>query len=140
MKNPLVFFEIKKNNFAKRFYSKKELNIMNFGRYNYDVIWKAIINRKNNDKKTLQGGFVDWDNSPRIGKRALVFHGSTPEKFQKYLSLLIKKLKKENKDLLFITAWNEWAEGSYLEPDEKHGYKYLEAVNNALIENGENNE
>lgn len=139
MKNPLVF-EIKKNNFAKRFYSKKELNIMNFGRYNYDVIWKAIINRKNNDKKTLQGGFVDWDNSPRIGKRALVFHGSTPEKFQKYLSLLIKKLKKENKDLLFITAWNEWAEGSYLEPDEKHGYKYLEAVNNALIENGENNE
>lgn len=34
-------------------------------------------------------------------------------------------------------AWNEWGESGYLEPDEKYGYKMLEAVHDALQENGE---
>ena len=40
-------------------------------------------------------------------------------------------------DMLFITAWNEWAECGYLEPDEKYQYGYLEAIKNALITNRE---
>ena len=41
------------------------------------------------------------------------------------------------KDFIFVTAWNEWAECGYLEPDEKYKYGYLEAIHKALKENGE---
>ena len=34
-------------------------------------------------------------------------------------------------------AWNEWGESGYLEPDTKWKYGFLEAVKDALIENGE---
>lgn len=34
--------------------------------------------------------------------------------------------------MIFMYAWNEWAEGGYLEPDEENGYGYLEAVYEAL--------
>ena len=42
-----------------------------------------------------------------------------------------------HKDMLFVAAWNEWAEGSMLEPVSINGYGYLEALKNALEKNGE---
>ena len=57
-----------------------------------------------------------------------------------YFSKQIKNTKENyKKDYIFLFAWNEWAESGYLEPDEKYKYKYLEALREALIENGEFN-
>lgn len=35
-------------------------------------------------------------------------------------------------DMVILFAWNEWSEGGYLEPDEKWGYGYLEAIKRAI--------
>lgn len=74
---------------------------------------------------------VDYDDSPRRGKNAIIFDGVTPEKFGKYLREYILKSAKENKEFVFVTAWNEWGEGNHLEPDDRYGYRWLEAVQNA---------
>ena len=45
---------------------------------------------------------------------------------------LIKITRKQNKEFIFLTAWNEWGEGAYLEPDEKNGMAYINALFRAV--------
>lgn len=102
----------------------------------YDSLVKTSISSSPLNKKAIPGVFTDWDNTARRGKNATLFVGGNPEKFKDYLSMQIKRAKEVyNKDMIFINAWNEWAEGAYLEPDKKHGYAYLQAVKDALKEN-----
>ena len=106
--------------------------------YSYDDAWNRILKLHPIDEKSIPGAFVDWDNTPRYGGKGSLYVGVTPEKFQNYLSKQIKHAKQEyKKDMIFIFAWNEWGEGGYLEPDKTNGYKMLEAIKNALIENNE---
>lgn len=105
----------------------------------YDQVWSCVLGRTNvrKDKKIFPGAFVDWDNTPRRGNQSLIYIGSSPEKFSNYLSHQIQKaINLYNSEFLFINAWNEWAEGTFLEPDKKYGYQYLEAVKTALEKNG----
>ena len=76
----------------------------------------------------------NWDNTPRAGERGLVLHGSTPDLFRQILRKafsLVEHLDHENR-IVFIKAWNEWAEGNYLEPDQKFGRGYLEVIRQEL--------
>ncbi|HEL2315798.1 MULTISPECIES: glycosyltransferase WbsX family protein [Streptococcus] len=99
----------------------------------YDELCTAIINRKGEDEKSVAGMFVDWDNTPRRGNRGRVCLGSTPEKFKYYMTKQVKNVQETyQNDMIFIFAWNEWAEGGYLEPDEKNKYGYLEALKESL--------
>ena len=84
---------------------------------------------KPESEKVIPGAFVDWDNTPRKGERGFVIEGFSPQKFAYYLAQQTERANKVyNKDMLFLFAWNEWAEGGYMEPDEKNGYQKLEAV------------
>jgi hypothetical protein len=97
--------------------------------YRYDEIWSNIIHRTRPDGRMhFLGGFVDWDNTARKGKNGRVIQGASPEKFEKYLKEQMEIAKRSGSFFVFINAWNEWGEGTYLEPDQRYGTAYLEAV------------
>ena len=102
--------------------------------YDYDTVWQKILERAkyNRDKNCLYGGFVGYDDTPRRGLRGNVILGATPEKFSKYMLSLLEICNKNDKKFIFLTAWNEWGEGAYLEPDVEFHYEYLEALKYAL--------
>lgn len=79
----------------------------------------------------------NYDHTPRSGKRGLLLNGSTPQLWGNLLSLCINKRReiKKEKNIVFIKAWNEWAEGNYLEPDLKYGRGYLEEMKKAIHKN-----
>lgn len=103
--------------------------------YSYDAVWKRILARKTvstSGRKEYRGAFVDWDNTPRKGKKGLVCLGANPHKFAGYMKKLVQLVRKEGSEFIFINAWNEWGEGTYLEPDETNGFAFLEAIRDAL--------
>lgn len=104
--------------------------------FDYDKIWSRIIKRKPCRTRVYPGAFTSWDNTPRRGRKGTVFKGATPQKFENYLTKQILHTKKYyDSEYLFINAWNEWAEGAHLEPDEHNGYGYLNALKRALEKN-----
>lgn len=122
---------------AKYFeYSRKEKDSVLLT--SYDDAWRAILDHIPDNNKCIPGAFVGWDNTPRKGYRGQVYIGDSPEKFKKYMVEQIKRAKEVyHKDMIFMYAWNEWAEGGYLEPDVRTGFGNLEAIRDALLENGE---
>lgn len=79
--------------------------------------------------------FVGWDNTPRRGKDGIIITDSSPEIFaagvKEAVNIVADRPQEER--LLFINAWNEWAEGNHLEPDHKYGLGYLEALKRAIV-------
>lgn len=78
-----------------------------------------------------------WDNTARRNNKGMIFQGASPVLYKEWLKDVIKEnIEKKNIDanLVFINAWNEWGEGTYLEPDRFYGYAYLEATKEAIEE------
>ncbi len=76
-----------------------------------------------------------WDNTPRRQDISTCFHHASPGALQAWLEAVIKQTREQNSPgerLVFVNAWNEWGEGAHLEPDERFGRGWLEAVRNAL--------
>lgn len=104
----------------------------------YEEEWEDALSIAPLNDKIIPGAFIDWDNTPRYQRNGKILLGACPEKFEKYLVRQIERAKTiYKKDAIMLFAWNEWSEGGYVEPDEKFGYGYLEAIRNALIITGE---
>lgn len=104
--------------------------------YDYDSYIKENYDKKAaDDLPTFRGAMPSWDNTARKKNKATIFDGSSPQKFQGVVERQIEKLKSENKDeeqILIVNAWNEWAEGTYMEPDRAKGYAVINALGRAL--------
>lgn len=78
---------------------------------------------------------LGWDCTPRR-KEFCAWTNFSIEEYSKWLRYLIRYTRShcaEDRRFLFVNAWNEWAEGTYLEPDKRFGYVYLNATSRALF-------
>ena len=97
----------------------------------YADLIKIISNWPSFDFDYFPQVLPDWDNSARAGMKSFIIKGSMPSLWLKHLQAAkdyVKKYEPE-KQLVFIKSWNEWAEGNYLEPDQKWGNEYLKILN-----------
>lgn len=75
-----------------------------------------------------------WDNEPRRPGRGRSYLHASPRGYRDWLAATIRDRLPRGKagDLVFINAWNEWAEGAVLEPDSRLGHAWLDATREAL--------
>ena len=104
-------------------------NILDFE----DVV-KLQLNVPARPFRTYRTAMPGWDNTARLAERATVYHGATPELYEQWLHALVSeaRLTDPAHRIVFVNAWNEWAEGAHLEPDRRWGMGYLEATKRAL--------
>lgn len=102
--------------------------------------WRTLAERsrvyKSQSYKLFRGVCPGWDNTARRKANGSVLLNNTPEAYEGWLNRAITDciLHADHPDerIVFVNAWNEWAEGAHLEPDIRNGYAYLEATRNAV--------
>lgn len=110
-----------------------ESNILSYGK----LADKAMKNSHPDNYRKFPCVTPSWDNSPRrtnANRIANIIQNDDPQKLSEWLLNSFKKVENYNDDekIVFINAWNEWAEGCHLEPDLKNGKRFLEAINKAI--------
>ena len=106
--------------------------------YDWDIFPKRSDYYEPTDYPLFRTVCPAWDNTARRKQGGTVFENSTPDRYRHWLANALKdterRIKNPNERLIFINAWNEWAEGAHLEPDARHGHAYLAATRQALTE------
>jgi lipopolysaccharide biosynthesis protein len=77
-----------------------------------------------------------WDNTARRRMQGTIFAGSSPELFAHWAEAIAAETRNRfagDERIVFVNAWNEWGEGCHLEPDQRFGRQYLEALRDGLI-------
>ena len=98
---------------------------------------KRYLIKRNLNRKVYPAVMPMWDNTARRNSSGIIYHGANPTLYGKWLKDVIKNVKENkniDKKIVFVNAWNEWGEGSYLEPDRENGYAFLEKTYQILNE------
>jgi lipopolysaccharide biosynthesis protein len=100
----------------------------------YEKAIKYLISNKKFPFDFFPCTMHDWDNTPRSDVNGVVLKDSTPALWRKHLRSALDMVSdyESDKKIVFIKSWNEWAEGNYLEPDQKWGKAYLEVIKSEL--------
>jgi glycosyltransferase involved in cell wall biosynthesis len=101
--------------------------------------WRVFMERSEQYQDpgyTLFRGITpSWDNTARKKNKGTVFQNSCPSLFEQKAIRAFTEVKRaaksKDEEIVFVNAWNEWAEGAHLEPDQKYGYAWLQALKNA---------
>jgi hypothetical protein len=125
----------KLNSYKRRLYKKLNLRVAPVQHKDQVISYPEFVDfdlqRKNPIEACYPGVSPMWDNSSRrVNLNATILNQSSPEAFKKWYQGKAEKFKGIQGDdrFVFINAWNEWAEGNHLEPCQKWGRAYLEAL------------
>lgn len=104
-------------------------------RYDYPETVANFVARDSVAYPRYPAIFPSWDNTARQPLRGTSFDNVSPEAFRAYAEAKIEEVRAfhmRDERLLFVNAWNEWAEGAHLEPDAGYGHRWLEALRDAV--------
>ncbi|WP_244547048.1 glycoside hydrolase family 99-like domain-containing protein [Bradyrhizobium sp. Gha] len=99
--------------------------------YSYDHVVKYSLDESRPNFPLIKTAVPSWDNDARRQGTGLVIQGSTPQKYEAWLSALVEGAQRHTffgESFVCVNAWNEWCEGAYLEPDLHFGSAYLNAT------------
>jgi lipopolysaccharide biosynthesis protein len=99
--------------------------------YNYPEFASSYLRRTYPAPNVYKTVFPSWDNTARRGLRAMIIANGTPQNYEFWLKEAMRVTNERQggeQGLVFINAWNEWAEGCHLEPDQRYGRQFLEAT------------
>ncbi|MES1166729.1 MAG: glycoside hydrolase family 99-like domain-containing protein [Pseudomonadota bacterium] len=102
--------------------------------WEYDIVPSHALAQPVPDYPFFTGVCPSWDNSVRRKEGGLILRDSTPEKYGAWLRAVLdrEQLRAQKESLVFVNAWNEWAEGNHLEPCQRWGHGYLDATRAAV--------
>lgn len=105
--------------------------------FDYNQAVGNAVTRPEEEYKLFPTAMLSWDNTARKGVRSHVYSNFSVKRYAQWLSSNAERIAKDNRysddeKLIFVNAWNEWAEGTHLEPDQKHGFGYLKATRDVL--------
>ena len=102
----------------------------------YESAAESAIKQLDCAWKRFPAVMVGWDNTARRARGATIYEGATPARYEHWLRVTADSLAnvRTEENYLFIVAWNEWAEGNHLEPDQRYGRAFLEATRSVLLD------
>ena len=125
------FYELPPTLFYKYQNLKKDINYF----YYSTLLFDFKIKNKTNNTVIFKGNVIEWDNTP-VKKESIIYNEYSPLKFYNSNKILINSINNNLNSInkfFFINSWNNWIEGSYLEPDENYGYASINALSKALF-------
>lgn len=111
------------------------LHLMNSENYDYEKTVTGFFAPEDKQENVFPTVLPQWDRTARVGKADGVYLNATPKKWGQHLrqALQLVAHKQPEHQIVVIKSWNEWAEGNYLEPDEKYGRAWLEVIRKSIL-------
>lgn len=107
--------------------------------HDYDELVERMVAKDIPEFRRFRCVTPGFDNTPRRRTGGLVFLGSSPDKYEKWLRQMVEQTTQHasaGERIVFVNAWNEWGEGNHLEPDLRWQRAYLEATKRVMTERG----
>lgn len=103
----------------------------------YNTVVENELSRAEPDYKLFRSAMLSWDNTARNQSNARIFANFSIRAYRKWMSHICQSVLSQDKysedeKIVFVNAWNEWAEGTHLEPDKIYGFAYLQATYDAV--------